>query len=492
MMAQRPWPGLGSDGVPPAMRPQVCHHELNSRMPRARPPAPDRSPRAADSAGQHRSSRFGSSWFGPPLGRREYWICAALLAAAFVVFGSAAGNDFIGLDDDPYLVSNAMVQRGLTVDGFIWAFASVRPYYWHPMTWLSHMLICQIFGMSPAAHHLTNVFIHAVNGVLLFLLLRRMTGSLYRSAAVAAIYLVHPLRVESVAWLAERKDVLSVLFCLLTILAYARYVDDPKSRSRYAAVLLLFLCALMSKPMVIPLPALLLILDFWPLGRWRQPSPGVSRLAMAWPLVREKLPLFVLASAVGAVTLIGQREFIQIVAVTPLSIGDRLLNIPLTYLFYIGKTAWPHPLGLYYAYHKIPIWEGTLCWSAIVGITGLALRAASRAPWFTAGWLWWIVALLPTIWITDRWDRFTYLPSIGLLLLAVWGAAGIFQSRKWPTAVAAAALAVLLIVFAALASMQTRLAGQADVVPPRGRSLRRQPVFAEQPGTIAAEPGGGG
>jgi len=402
-------------------------------------------------------SQKRQGWFGPPLGPREYWICAALIVAALAVFGAVVNNEFIGLDDDPYLATNPTVQRGLTVDGFIFAFTSVSPFYWHPLTWLSHMAVCQFFGINPAPHHLVNLFIHAANGVLLFLLLRRLTGAVWKSATVAALFLVHPLRVESVAWVAERKDVLCVLFSLLTILAYAHYVEEPKSRKRYAAVLLLFLAALMSKPMVMPLPGILLVLDFWPLGRWRQAPAGESWAASAWPLVREKLPMFVLAAIVGAITVIGQREFIGSVAAKPLSMIDRLMNVPLTYLFYLAKTVWPHPLGLYYAYERIPAWAGLLCWAVVVGISALALRSAARAPWFIAGWAWWTLALLPTIWIADRWDRFTYFPSIGLLLAVVWGAAKIFESRKWPPAVAAGTAGAVLIVFCVLAYRQTLL-----------------------------------
>ena len=249
-------------------------------------------------------------------------VCGLLLLAVVAVFGQTAGYEFVNFDDDEYVTENRHVQQGLTGEGIVWAITTYHTTNWHPLTWLSHMLDCQLYDLKPGGHHLTNVLLHAAAAVLLFLALRRMTGALWPSAWVAAVFAIHPLRVESVAWVAERKDVLSGLFFMLTLWFYARYVERPASWGRYLLVVASFALGLTAKPMLVTLPFVLLLLDYWPLGRlWScatvgsPEEEGAIRRGRAWPLVRrlvvEKIPLFVLAAASCAVTLAAQRNAVK-------------------------------------------------------------------------------------------------------------------------------------------------------------------------------------
>ena len=264
--------------------------------------------------------------------KRMVWaICAGLVAVVFLVFNQTLRNGFINFDDDVYVYANPNIEKGLTSAGIVWAFTSCRyAGYWHPLTWLSHMLDCQFYGLNPGGHHLTNVLIHATNVVLLFLLLRRMSGALWPSAFVAAVFAIHPLRVESVAWICERKDMLSGLFFMLMLLMYARYVEESKTQSPrrktfYGLTLLFFVLGLMSKPMVVTLPFVLLLLDYWPLQRF---TIGNLRPKL-WPLLREKLPFFLLAAAASVLTFFTQQQSAGAVVVADkLPVMFRLENVP--------------------------------------------------------------------------------------------------------------------------------------------------------------------
>ena len=329
----------------------------------------------------------------------------ALLTLA--VYLPVLAHGFIRFDDPYYVTRNPGVQAGLTWEGIAWALTANVASNWHPLTLLSHMLDCELFGMDPMGHHLTSLLLHTASVVLLFEVLRRMTGSVWRSAAVAALFAIHPTHVESVAWIAERKDVLSGFFWMLTLLAWERYVRQP-SRKRYAAVALALAAGLLSKPMVVTLPFVLLLLDVWPFERKIR--------------VKEKLPLFALAAASCVVTVIAQSGAIGMASRFPMNL--RLANAVLSYVKYLGKTLVPTRLAVFYPMPaEFPAWKVAGAALLLVLLTVLALRAPR---YVTVGWLWFLGTLVPVIGIVQvggqaMADRYLYLPSIGLFLIAVWG-----------------------------------------------------------------------
>jgi hypothetical protein len=307
-----------------------------------------------------------------------------------------------------------MVARGLTLKGIVWAF-SFHAFNWHPLTWLSHMLDCQLYGLHPWGHHLTNVLLHTATVIALFLLLRQMTGALWRSAFVAAVFAIHPLRVESVAWVAERKDVLSGLFFMLTIGAYVRFARRPWSPVRYGIVVLLFALGLMCKPMLVTLPLVLLLLDYWPL----------HRAESARRLVLEKLPLLALSAAASAATLLAQHAGIQ--SGGSFSLPYRLGNALVSYMVYLGQIIYPAGLAVLYPYprHGNPLWEVALAGMLLAGISVIAWAGRRTRPWLLMGWVWYLVMLLPVAGIIHvgehaHADRFTYLPQIGIYVVVTW------------------------------------------------------------------------
>jgi hypothetical protein len=268
------------------------------------------------------------------------FVCIFIATITWLVFGQTLHHAFVNLDDLQYVVENPKVSQGLTLNGSIWAFTHVHASNWHPLTWISHMLDCQLYGLRPGGHHLTNIILHTATAILLFLVLRQMTGALWRSALVAALFAVHPLRVESVAWVAERKDVLSGLFFMLTLGAYVHYARLPRSLVRYGLVLVLFALGLMCKPMLVTLPFILLLLDYWPLHRLAE-LRGRDRTVFQTlrPLILEKLPLFALAAASCLATLFSQKVAFQPWA--KISLGLRAANAPISSVTYIRQLFWP-------------------------------------------------------------------------------------------------------------------------------------------------------
>ena len=355
-------------------------------------------------------------------------VCIFLAAITWLVFGQTLRHPFVNYDDADYVVKNAQVARGLTLEGIVWAFTHVHSANWHPLTWISHMVDCQLYGLNPRGHHLTNVLLHAATAILLFLLLRQMTGTLWRSAFVAAVFAIHPLHVESVAWVAERKDMLSGLFFVLTLAAYVRYSRAPWSPVRYSLVVLLFAMGLMSKPMLITTPFILLLLDYWPLGRLTIRRDGTRR-AINFPrqVLLEKLPLAVLALASCAVTLFAQRDALQPVArITPLL---RLGNALVSYVDYLRQMLWPTDLAILYPWDaaRINLASIALSVALLVSISIFVIMQRQRR-YLLTGWLWYLVMLVPVIGIIQvgnqaRADRYTYLPQIGLYLALTWFAA---------------------------------------------------------------------
>jgi Tfp pilus assembly protein PilF len=371
------------------------------------------------------------SYIRPGL-RLDVALCVALVVAILCVYGQIWTHEFIGYDDDKYVTQNRFVSQGLSRESVIWAFGSTHASNWHPLTWLSHMLDVELFGMNAGAHHLTNLFFHILNSLLLFIVFRKMTAEVWQSAIVALLFALHPLHVESVAWVAERKDVLSTFFWLLTIWSYARFTRRPTT-VRYLAVVGSFCLGLMAKPMVVTLPFVLLLLDYWPLNRIQagqiksrtvQPNPGLALLR----LVYEKIPLFMLAGLSCGVTFLAQKkgEALGLLDVHPLTM--RVANAVVSYLKYIQKLIWPHDLAILYPYPEVITAGQVLAGCALLGcITFLSVRYRKRLPWLFVGWFWYVGTLVPVIGLVQvgeqaMADRYTYIPFIGLFLILIWGA----------------------------------------------------------------------
>jgi len=346
-------------------------------------------------------------------------ISALLVIAVFAGYWQTLHFGFVNYDDPDYVSANPHVRAGLSADSVGWAFGHSFAGNWFPLTWLSHMLDFELFGLDGGMHHLTSVLIHALAAVLLFAALRRMTGAQWPSAMVAAMFALHPLHVESVAWIAERKDVLSGFFWMLTLYAYAGYAARP-GRMRYAFTLLAFCCGLMAKPMVVTLPLVLMLLDYWPLKR------GVR--------VFEKGPFLVLSAAVCVVTYVVHREVGATATLNIFPLAARVENALVSYAVYIGKMFWPSHLAVFYPYSRQSLLVPAI--GAGIGLAGVTTLATRRA-YLLVGWLWYLVTLGPVIGLVQvgaqaRADRYTYIPMVGLSIAVVWGAAEILEA--WPQA----------------------------------------------------------
>jgi tetratricopeptide (TPR) repeat protein len=397
-------------------------------------------------------------------------ISAALAVATLVAYEPIRHNDFIQYDDQPYVTENPNVKGGITQQSVIWAFTKSHAANWHPITWLSHMLDCEIYGLNPLGHHITSLLIHIANSLLLFLLLSKMTGSVWPSAFVAAAFALHPVHVESVAWVAERKDVLSGLFWMLTMLAYVHYVRRPNVR-RYVLVLLAFVMGLMSKPMVVTLPFVLLLLDYWPLGRlvWQphgstintQKQQSVSAIyqkASIYHLLAEKVPMLVLSAISSVITFVVQKQGIEVVASLkywPLYM--RVINTLGNYSNYIAKMLYPKGLAVLYPLpEKMTIDAAVL---AVMGVTVLLVLWRRGRPWLVVGLLWYLGTLVPVIGLVQvglqiMADRYTYLPSIGIFLIIAWGAQEIFSKMRYSKAILASGAAAALIAMVLMTRIQ--------------------------------------
>jgi tetratricopeptide (TPR) repeat protein len=423
------------------------------------------------------------------------WLLAALLALVTIaLYWPVTGYGFVNFDDSDYVTANPHVLGGLTWESIGWALTNLDVGLWHPLTWISHMLDCQWFGLRPGWHHLTSVLLHAANTVLLFLVLRGMTGALWRSALVAALFALHPLHVESVAWVAERKDVLSTFFVLLTLWAYHRYsktrMQNPVIRTTQRAMplgshasrftfhsfgfYLLSLCffalGLMSKPMIVMLPALLLLLDYWPLGRMQNAEASdtehatrntqhtsrftfhVSR-SRVFRLVLEKLPFLVLAVLTGLITLHAAQGAGSLPSAAQYPMTGRLANAILAYARYLWEVFWPGNLAVYYPFPEtFSVWSVAGAALLLVGISVAALSLAGRWPYLVVGWLWYLAALLPVIGLIQladysHADRYTYVPLIGVFLGLSWGAGELVNHWRGPVlgcAVAVVGVVILL------------------------------------------------
>jgi len=355
-------------------------------------------------------------------------VAAALVAGILVVYAPVRTFDFVSFDDPQYVTDNPDVAGGLTLRSIGWAFTAAYAANWHPLTWLSHMLDVSLFGLDPGPHHVTNVLLHVASSLLLYALLRTLLPSRRASAFVALVFALHPLRVESVAWVSERKDVLSTLFWMLTLRAYVGWVRRP-GRGRYALVVVLFALGLMAKPMLVTLPVVLLLLDWWPLRR----LPTVPGWRDVAALVPEKLPLVALAAGAAAATVYAQHSFGAMVTLDKIPPFARLANAAVSYVRYVGATLWPADLAIFYPYRP---WPGGVVWTAVLALAGAsaaAIACARRYPYVLVGWLWYLVTLLPVIGLMQvgsqaMADRFTYVPQIGLLLVVALAASDAIAS----------------------------------------------------------------
>jgi len=399
--------------------------------------------------------------------RPEILICLFLVIATLAVYWQLRNYEFVGFDDDVFILQNSKVQNGLALDSISWAFRFDDMTYWHPLTWLSYMLDIELYGMNPGAHHMTNVLLHMVNAVLLFIVFNKMTGALWKSATVAALFALHPLNVESVAWVVERKNVLSTLFWMLTLLSYARYVEHSNI-ARYLLTLSAFVLGLMAKPMLVTLPFVLLILDFWPLNRFHfQPLldthqktariPKLRRIKESdfFPLILEKIPFLIFSGSSVCLSLLSAHRNRLVISLDEVSLYHRMTNALISYVSYIGKMVWPRDLAVFYPFpDTVQLWKAVGAFLLLTGVSLLVVRSLQKRPYLAVGWFWYLGTLLPVIGLVQQglWpamaDRFAYVPLIGLFVGIAWGipdfAAGWRYKVKGLGAITAAVLIILM------------------------------------------------
>ncbi|HEY6838803.1 MAG TPA: tetratricopeptide repeat protein [Geobacteraceae bacterium] len=380
-------------------------------------------------------------------------VFAAITATTLLAYWRLPANLFVVYDDPEYITENIYVNKGLTWQGVVWAFSAVHEGNWHPLTWLSHMLDVELLGLNPAGHHAMALLLHLANALLLFSTLRRMTGALWRSVAVALFFALHPLHVESVAWAAERKDLLCAFFWLLTLRAYHFYTQRPWW-GRYGLVAMTFACGLLSKPMAVTLPFVLLLLDWWPLERIR---PGGIRLAGA---IGEKLPLLALSALASLVTYNAQ---LKVAVIGHHSLLYNFGNALQSYVAYLAKTFWPAGLAIIYpfSYARITLWPSLGAAFFLMVVTVWCLSQARRRPYLAVGWLWYVGTLVPVIGIVrvgimSMADRYTYIPHIGFFVMVAWGAAELAGHHPLRQRLFGAATIIALVLCALVTSHQLR------------------------------------
>lgn len=411
---------------------------------------------------------------------RNYAVCAVLVVLVWIVFGQTLGHDFVNYDDKTYVYGNSLVSGGLSWPAIGKAFVDTQTNNWHPLTLISHMLDCQLFGLKAGGHHFTNVLLHAIAAVLLFLWLRNLTNAFWPSAFVASVFAIHPLRVESVAWIAERKDVLSAFFFFLTLIAYLRYVRAP-SVARYATISILFACGLMSKVMLVTLPAVLLLLDYWPrfaganftaglreredANRSREAGGSVRgterrKARIGWPkLILEKIPLVALSIAAAIITFILQIH--SSTSVDQLPFSWRVENALVACVTYIWQIFWPANLAVFYPHpdDTLTFWQFGLAGVFLVGMSWLAIKLREKRPYFFVGWFWYLIMLVPVIGIVQvglqgHADRYTYLPHVGLYIAIAWAIADLSRSIPHRKEILATAGVLVIIALSACAYKQ--------------------------------------
>src|SRR5437762_2198829 len=381
-----------------------------------------------------------------------------LIALTWAVFAQTGKYPFVNYDDPLYVLDNAHVRAGLTWRGIAWAFTHVHSQNWHPLTTMSHMFDCQLFGVNPGAHHLVNVFFHSIAAVLLFILLAQITNNIWASAFVAAVFAIHPLRVESVAWIAERKDVLSGVFFMLTLLAYFRWTRQ-QTVGRYLAMSILFGCGLMSKPMLITTPIILLLLDYWPLNRSRK-SEVTGQRSTIGKLIWEKAPLFALSIGSCFATLWAQNFALGSTQFLPLQ--WRITNALFSYFEYVRQMFWPVDLIPFYVHpeNRLEIWRLLIAAISLIALTVIVIVRRKQNPYLLVGWLWYLVMLIPVIGIVQvglqgHADRYTYLPQIGLYIAVVWLVLDLTNLLRAQKIILSGSAAVVLATLSILSWTQT-------------------------------------
>jgi protein O-mannosyl-transferase len=412
--------------------------------------APFRISSFAQDRGMHRirnaqlaAPRTNRSW-------QTIGICLALAALSWLVFGQTLWHDFVNYDDPRYVYENTKITDGLSISGIAWAFTHIHSMNWHPLTTISHMLDCQLYGLKGGWHHFTNVLLHTIAVIVLFIALQQMTGAFWRSAFVAAAFAIHPLRVESVAWIAERKDVLSGVFFMLTLLAYVYYVRLPQIR-RYLVVAVVFACGLMSKPMLVTLPFVLLLLDYWPLDRIK---------GQFWKRVLEKIPLIALSAVSSIATFLAQKGAVGWTEELP--ILERINNAVVSYILYIWQMLWPVNLAVFYPHpeNRLPPWEIISALLLLICVTAVAITLRKQRPYLITGWLWYLGMLVPVIGLVQvgwqgRADRYTYLPQIGLYIAVTWAVVDLTTLWRHQRTILSVAALLTIVVLSWRAWVQT-------------------------------------
>jgi tetratricopeptide (TPR) repeat protein len=397
---------------------------------------------------------------------RTILICLALTAATLIAYEPIRHNDFVGYDDPAYITENPNVKGGITSSSIVWAFSKSHAGNWHPLTWLSHMLDYELYGLKPLGHHITNLLLHIANTLLLFLLLRKITVATWKSAFVAAAFALHPVHVESVAWAAERKDVLSGLFWMLTLLAYVRYTEKP-SIGRYMLVILAFAMGLMSKPMVVTLPFVLLLLDYWPLNRIHNLEFRIKNEELKEEIrnsqfsilnsIYEKIPLFAMSAATCVITFLAQRHGQAIMSLARWPLHIRIISAIGNYFNYAVKIIYPRDLAVLYPLPEKITADAALM--AVAGIVILLIVFGRGKRWLIVGLFWYLGTLVPMLGLVQTGmqsmaDRYTYLPSIGLFIIIAWGAEEIFSKVRYSRIISASGAAAVLIVMILLTRIQ--------------------------------------
>src|SRR6184192_2646969 len=392
-------------------------------------------------------------------GRPDLLILLGLAVVTFAIYAQVIGHQFITLDDPTYIQENPMVNRGVTLRGLAWAFTTFHATNWHPLTWISHMIDCQFFGMNAGRHLLVNALIHVANTLLLFWFLLRTTRARWPSALVAALFALHPLHVESVAWASERKDTLSTLFGLLSLIAYVRYVDAP-SGIRYLWTGMTLALGLLAKPMLVTWPFVMLLLDYWPLRRW-QSAKGKAETGKLRKLILEKIPFFILVAASAVITLIAQSRGGALRTLAHEPVALRLSNALVSYAKYVLLTFWPNHLAVYYplAPRGIPSWQIVGAAFLLIGITAFCFIQRKIRPYLIVGWLWFLGTLVSVIGLVQvggqtMADRYFYIPSIGLFIALVFGLADMAERRRVAPWIGAAIANAVLVILATLTNAQ--------------------------------------
>ena len=392
---------------------------------------------------------------------RNQFILAILVLLVIAVFWQMSNYEFLVYDDNLYVTDNRYVQSGFSKESIVWAFTTNHPHFWMPLTWLTLMLDFELFGLNAGGYHITNLLFHIFNTLLLFFVLQKMTGAFWRSLFVAALFALHPLHVESVAWVTERKDVLSTFFWMLVMYSYVMYVERPLW-SRYGFILLFFILGLLSKPMLVTLPFVLLLLDFWPLGRFDKEEGRKLFNFIPSRLIIEKVPLFVLAFMSSIATFYVQQIKGAVKSVSQFSFAIRLENAIVSYAGYLRKMIWPDNLAAFYPHpgSALPIWQVFVALLVLLLLTFLVLRKGKRFPYLALGWFWYVGTLVPVIGLVQvggqsMADRYTYIPLIGVFIMIAWGVPEVLKERRYQKTVITILSGIIIIPLIMLTWQQT-------------------------------------